>query len=78
MMQWNPDLNASNVSELDDHSGYLVWGSIRGQGGVVVGRDGSALFVTSAINPDDAIAMFTAGRRTSADKFPGTNQVNDR
>lgn len=48
-----------------EYRAWYFWSAGRGSGAVIVGEDLSVLFAVSAINYDDHVAAFVAGRRTS-------------
>lgn len=59
-----------NLRELPEDSAFYTWEPVRGGGALVVGVDGSALFASSGVSPEEHLAAFRSGRRTDPGDFP--------
>jgi hypothetical protein len=56
--------NSRMIGEL-----LLVWSEVRGLGSVIVGPDGSPLYLSASVSPEQAADEYRAGRRTPLDRF---------
>lgn len=68
------DLSA-NCRELEDGSGIHFWDPARGGSAVIVAADGTFLWASSGVRPDQHLEAFIAGKRSDPERFGGASGV---